>query len=493
MLIGQNGTGKSTCIDAICNFVFDTTWEETTRFHLVKDAIQKYAHDRRQSKEWMTIYTINHGDSIQVPFTLNVIDTPGFGTLDAIEECAHFLEQMSTLKSLENSAFSPLNAICFVFNSSSCRQFDDQTYIIDYVQSFFTKEISDNLILLETFPNPKRYHVYETILQSRITLKGDIIECDNSLLFSSSNQSSHCKDGVSCNTHWNMGKERFIIFLKSLQSKREIYINPIIFMGHDLINQTMILLQQRIFMMAELLADSRKQILETIDELKERSDCEDKTRIKVKPPPEALAKNPYQTNVVIPNKSKFGLLRRWFAEDEADEGRLKAKQQRDDIVKQQVKKYKEAEQKYEAYKTDRNRWIRKINEQQTRFATMTQNVQSNITKFTMNYMSLHENYSPYNADYMFDLRVKSLCNCCTCKRRRIYSHKCPSCSDLRHSRCESEQWKHDFCTSDIMKYCKDTERSITYDSVVARCRDIEFELKHLGKPITPLMLEESHL
>ena len=164
--------------------------------------------------------------------------------------------------------------------------------------------------------------------------------------------------------------------------------------------------------------------------------------------------------------------------------------QRDAIVKQQENEYKEACEIYEVYTINRNRLIGRIKREQEQFFTMAQNLQSNMRKYNIEYMRLQQNFSPYSTEDS-EIPQNLLCDCYMCEQRLQHLHHCQMCKarpGVKPTQNNST-WQSHFCNAKIMKYCKNTERVIAQDSVAARCRDIEFELKHLGEPITQIMIE----
>ncbi|CAG2247510.1 unnamed protein product [Mytilus edulis] len=82
MLVGGIGSGKSTLINCIANYVIGVTWQDPFRFTLMDldKSRQVKAPNKALSKtEWITCYTIFSDACRRIDYTINLIDTPGFG------------------------------------------------------------------------------------------------------------------------------------------------------------------------------------------------------------------------------------------------------------------------------------------------------------------------------------------------------------------------------------------------------------------------------
>ena len=84
LLMGETGAGKTTMINAMINYVLGVEWKDDFRFKLVDEKIRggSQAHSQTQG---VTVYDIYHQKEFRVPFSLTIIDTPGFGDTQGIE------------------------------------------------------------------------------------------------------------------------------------------------------------------------------------------------------------------------------------------------------------------------------------------------------------------------------------------------------------------------------------------------------------------------
>ena len=93
LVVGATGAGKSTLIDAIINYVLDVRYEDGVRFQLVdlsEAETRKKQNQALSQTDNITIYKIPFFEKGNVPFALNIIDTPGESFL-FLPECSSIM------------------------------------------------------------------------------------------------------------------------------------------------------------------------------------------------------------------------------------------------------------------------------------------------------------------------------------------------------------------------------------------------------------------
>ncbi|KAK1879616.1 Translocase of chloroplast 34 like chloroplastic [Dissostichus eleginoides] len=160
MLLGATGSGKSTLINGLINYIVGVEWKDNFRFKLV-DEDQSRSQAESQTSE-VTVYKINHQEGFKIPFSLTIIDTPGFGDTRGIKRDKEITEQIRNLFSDEHGV-SEIDAVCFVAQASLARLTATQKYVFDSVLSIFGKDVTENLQVLVTFADGQRPPVLEAI------------------------------------------------------------------------------------------------------------------------------------------------------------------------------------------------------------------------------------------------------------------------------------------------------------------------------------------
>ncbi|XP_039905255.1 uncharacterized protein LOC120744769 isoform X5 [Simochromis diagramma] len=160
MLLGATSSGKSTLIDGMINYIVGVEWEDSFRFKFInEDQSTSQAHS--QTSE-VTVYKINHQDGFKIPFSLTIVDTPGFGDTRGIERDREITEQLRNLFSSSHGV-SEIDAVCFVAQAALARLTPTQRYVFDSVLSIFGKDVAENISIVVTFADGQRPPVLEAI------------------------------------------------------------------------------------------------------------------------------------------------------------------------------------------------------------------------------------------------------------------------------------------------------------------------------------------
>ncbi|CAL8316823.1 unnamed protein product [Gadus morhua 'NCC'] len=114
-MVEIEGSGKSTLINGMINYILGIDWKDSFRFKLINEDQSKSQAESQTSK--VTTYKINHQDGFKVPYSLTLVDTPGFGDTRGIESDKAITEQIRSLFTSAKGVLE-IDAICFVTQAS---------------------------------------------------------------------------------------------------------------------------------------------------------------------------------------------------------------------------------------------------------------------------------------------------------------------------------------------------------------------------------------
>ncbi|XP_040211231.1 uncharacterized protein LOC120941708 [Rana temporaria] len=226
MMVGETGSGKTTLINTMVNYIFGVEWKDELRIQLIEEISEKsQAHSQTSS---VTIYQIHQEDGFRIPYTITIIDTPGFGDTRGIDHDEKIMKKIREF--FYKCKFTEIDAICFVVQSSSARLTPTQSYIFDNVLSIFGNDIKDNIVFFTTFAEAQEPKVLSAIMEAEVPCakskdgKPVYFKVNNSMLYA--NNRSDEEDDDACMAHeiqWKTGMksiEKFLLhFLPGLASK----------------------------------------------------------------------------------------------------------------------------------------------------------------------------------------------------------------------------------------------------------------------------------
>ncbi|NP_001124091.1 uncharacterized protein LOC100170780 [Danio rerio] len=167
LLVGETGTGKTTLINSLVNYILgvkfeDETWNEIT---------EEEGGDQTESQtSEITMYEVFPEESA---ISLTIIDTPCYGDTRGLEKDLEVAENLAFLFQ-SNDGVREVDAVCFVIKASNNRLSDRQYYIISSVLSLFGKDIVNNIVFLITHSHglpPK--NVLSAINKAKIPCRRD--------------------------------------------------------------------------------------------------------------------------------------------------------------------------------------------------------------------------------------------------------------------------------------------------------------------------------
>ncbi|XP_028457145.1 uncharacterized protein LOC114570783 [Perca flavescens] len=149
LLVGETGTGKSTLINALVNYAMGVKWEDDVWFQIVED--EKRSQSESQTSD-VIVYQIFGFEGKPLPYSLTIIDTPGYGDTRGIKKDDIVNQRLLDLFHSEDGVHE-IDAVGLVLKASENRLSDRLRYIFDSVVSLFGKDMEKNIVALITHSN----------------------------------------------------------------------------------------------------------------------------------------------------------------------------------------------------------------------------------------------------------------------------------------------------------------------------------------------------
>ena len=222
MIVGATGSGKSTLINGMFNYILGVEWKDDFRVKLIEEGIQgKETNQAESQTQWITSYTIHYKADFTIKYTLTIIDTPGFGDTAGIKKDTEITDQIKTCFTTESPhGVDSLDAVGFVAQSALPRLTPSQRYIFDSILTLFGKDIGENIFMLLTFADGQKPQILSGLKAGNIPYQ-KFFKFNNSALFVSNKgvKLDELGAGVDDNfdeMFWKMGVKSFRIFMKEL-------------------------------------------------------------------------------------------------------------------------------------------------------------------------------------------------------------------------------------------------------------------------------------
>lgn len=146
MLVGETGSGKSTLINALVNFAIGVKWEDDVWFQIVED--EKKQQSESQTSD-VIVYEIFGFEGKTLPFSLTIIDTPGYGDTKGLKIDESVSQRLHDLFCSDDGVHE-IDAVGLVLKASENRLSDRLSYIFNSVVSLFGKDMEKNIVALMT-------------------------------------------------------------------------------------------------------------------------------------------------------------------------------------------------------------------------------------------------------------------------------------------------------------------------------------------------------
>ena len=199
-------------------------WSDNSRVKLIDEMEQgkRQNQAKSQTKE-ITPYTIHYQPWFKIPFTMTVIDTPGFGDTEGIERDKKIIGQIRDFFTTKTEyGIDHIDAVGFVIQSSLARLTPTQRYVFNSILSLFGKDVANNIFLLLTFADSQKPQVISGIKEADLP-HSNLFKFNNSALYVSSEETTGDEDEDDGDRHvdyiyWKMGTRSYKKFMKTMET-----------------------------------------------------------------------------------------------------------------------------------------------------------------------------------------------------------------------------------------------------------------------------------
>ena len=185
LFVGQTGTGKTTVVNSIINYLYGVDYNDTFRFQLVSNGDDRLGTSQTQAEsqtQYISIYNIPCESSFPIPKNIKIIDTPGFGDTHGVDQDKKIVDQIERIFKNEETndkgqkcGVEYINAVAIVVKASDTRLTEPQKYIFSSILQIFGKEIEENIIIIVTNADSSTPGAFASLEKYGIPTKNNII------------------------------------------------------------------------------------------------------------------------------------------------------------------------------------------------------------------------------------------------------------------------------------------------------------------------------
>lgn len=181
LLVGATGTGKTTLINAMANYIFGVNFDDEFRFTLIDDKEDPNRSEALSQTDFITAFTFHNLSGMPFGFNYILIDTPGFGDTRGINRDREMMTQIETFLK-QDYGIDQVDGVGFVVPASATRLTQTQKYVLDGLASIFGKDIKSNIFVMATFADARKPPVLKALAEAGMEY-GEVYKFNNSALY----------------------------------------------------------------------------------------------------------------------------------------------------------------------------------------------------------------------------------------------------------------------------------------------------------------------
>ncbi|XP_062391942.1 uncharacterized protein LOC134079849 isoform X2 [Sardina pilchardus] len=213
LIVGQTGTGKSTLINTMVNYVLGVQWEDRAWFQITAEDKNKKQIESQTSS--ITVYELFLEKS---SCGLRIIDTPGYGDTKGINFDKQIAENLHVLFKSEDGIHD-IEVVGLVVKASQNRLTDSQKYIFRAILSLFGKDVEKNIVIFITYSDGlSAPHLIEALNIAKVPCAKDPNGKALHFMFNNRQNEAHDEDQKdSYKALWNLGYKSMSKFFNILE------------------------------------------------------------------------------------------------------------------------------------------------------------------------------------------------------------------------------------------------------------------------------------
>lgn len=223
LLVGETGTGKTTLINAMVNYIFGVNFDDDFRFILVDERDDPDRSEAQSQTDYITAFVFHNMPGMPFEYNYVLIDTPGFGDTRGIERDQQMILQIEKFLT-QDYGVDQVDGVGFVIPASATRLTHTQRYVYDSLASVFGKDIKDNIFIMATFADARKPPVLAALREANMDY-GHVYRFNNSALYAKnkkfkltdSDTSDSDEDDVSSTgQYWDLAHKSMCNFFSKL-------------------------------------------------------------------------------------------------------------------------------------------------------------------------------------------------------------------------------------------------------------------------------------